>query len=157
MALQGTYEPSPNDYVAKQVREYEDSGGRDGNTMRGKPVIILWTRGRSTGAVRKTPLMRVNDGDRYAVVASQGGAPHHPVWYRNILADPQVSLQDGPEVRDYLAREVSGDDKSEWWARATAVWPDYDAYQEKTDREIPVVVLEPVESMTQHPAYAVPA
>ena len=134
------------DYVADQVRQYEDSGGREGNTMRGVPVIILWTRGRSTGAVRKTPLMRVRDGDRYAVVASKGGAPEHPVWYANLVADPHVSVQDGPEVRDYLAREVTGAEKAEWWAKATAVWPDYDAYQEKTDREIPVVVLEPVTS-----------
>ena len=144
MALQGTYEPSPNQFAANQVRQYEDSGGREANAMRGVPVIILWTRGRRSGAVRKTPLMRVNDGDRYAVVASLGGAPQHPVWYCNLVADPQVSLQDGPDVRDYTAREVTGDEKAQWWAKATAVWPDYDAYQAKTDREIPVVVLEPV-------------
>ena len=142
MPLEGPYEPSPSRYAADQVREYEASGGREGNAMRGVPVIILWTRGRSTGAVRKTPLMRVRDGDRYGVVASMGGAPQHPVWYRNLLADPHVSLQDGPEVRDYTAREVSGDEKAQWWAKATAVWPDYDAYQAKTDRQIPVVVLE---------------
>src|SRR5687767_1693824 len=99
MPLQGTYEPSPNTFAADQVQQYEASGGQEGNTLRGVPVIILWTRGRSTGAVRKTPLMRVNDGDRYAVVASMGGAPEHPVWYRNIVADPNVSLQDGSEVR----------------------------------------------------------
>ena len=143
MPLQGTYEPSPNDYVADQVREYEESGGREGNTMRDVPVIILWTRGRNSGAVRKTPLMRVEDGGRYAVVASKGGAPDHPVWYHNIVADPNVSLQDGPEVRDYLAREATGDEKTEWWRKATVVWPDYDAYQEKTDREIPLFILEP--------------
>ena len=144
MPLQGTYEPSPNTFAADQVAQYEASGGAEGNTMRGVPVIILWTRGRSTGSVRKTPLMRVNDGDTYAVVASMGGAPEHPVWYRNIVADPNVSLQDGPEVRDYRARELSGEEKTDWWAKATAVWPDYDAYQAKTDREIPIVLLEPV-------------
>lgn len=146
MALPGTYEPSPSQYAADQVRQYEDSGGREGNTMRGVPVIILWTRGRSTGAVRKTPLMRVREGDRYAVVASMGGAPQHPVWYGNLLADPNVSVQDGPEVRDYVAREVAGEEKAQWWGRATTVWPDYDAYQAKTEREIPVVVLEPAGS-----------
>lgn len=114
--------------------------------MQGKPVIILWTRGRTSGKVRKIPLMRVTDGERYTVVASKGGAPEHPLWFRNIEADPHVSLQDGPEVRDYAARVVTGEERRRWWERATEVWPDYDAYQEKTDREIPVVVLEPAAS-----------
>ena len=144
MPISGTYEPSTNTFAADQVRQYEESGGREGNTLRDVPIIILWTRGRSTGALRKTPLMRVRDGDRYAVVASMGGQPEHPVWYRNLVADPNVSLQDGPEVRDYVAREVTGDEKAEWWQKAVEVWPDYDAYQAKTEREIPVVVLEPV-------------
>jgi F420H(2)-dependent quinone reductase len=142
MALQGTYAPSPAEWVAEQVRQYEASRGSEGNTMRGVPVIILWTRGRKSGSVRKTPLMRVHDGDRYAVVASMGGAPEHPQWYANITADPHVSVQDGAEVRDFVAREATGEEKAEWWAKATAVWPDYDAYQEKTDREIPLLVLE---------------
>jgi F420H(2)-dependent quinone reductase len=143
MALEGTYAPSPAEWVAEQVRQYEGSGGSEGNTLRGVPVIILWTRGRRSGTVRKTPLMKVRDGDRYAVVASMGGAPEHPQWYANITADPHVSVQDGPEVRDFVAREVTGEEKADWWAKATAVWPDYDAYQEKTDREIPLLVLEP--------------
>ena len=142
MPIQGTYKPSPSTHAAEQVQRYEASGGSEGNTMRGVPVIILWTRGRRSGALRKTPLMRVRDGDRYAVVASMGGHPQHPVWYHNLTADPQVSLQDGPDVGDFVAREVTGDEKAEWWAKATAVWPDYDAYQAKTEREIPVVVLE---------------
>jgi F420H(2)-dependent quinone reductase len=146
MALQGTYEPSPAEWVAEQVRQYEASGGSEGNTMRGVPVIILWTRGRKSGTVRKTPLMKVRDGDRYAVVASMGGAPEHPQWYANLTADPHVSVQDGPEVRDFTAREVTGEEKAEWWAKATAVWPDYDDYQEKTGREIPLLVLEPATS-----------
>lgn len=144
MPIEGTYEPSTNTFAVDQVRQYEETGGREGNTLRDVPVIILWTRGRSSGSVRKTPLMRVRDGDRYAVVASMGGAPEHPAWYRNLVADPNVSLQDGAEVRDYVAREVTGDEKAQWWAKAVAVWPDYDAYQERTDREIPLVVLEPV-------------
>jgi deazaflavin-dependent oxidoreductase (nitroreductase family) len=143
MPLEGTYEPSPHDYVANQVQRYEETDGREGRELRGKPCIILWTRGRSSGAVRKTPLMRVNDGDRYAVVASQGGAPTNPTWYANLVADPHVSLQDGPQVRDYIAHTASPEEKAQWWPKATAVWPDYDNYQAKTDREIPLVVLEP--------------
>jgi deazaflavin-dependent oxidoreductase (nitroreductase family) len=143
MALQGTYEPSPSDYVATQVETYERTGGREGAELGGKPVIILWTRGRHSGDIRKTPLMRINDGDRYAVVASKGGAPQHPVWYLNILADSHVSLQDGAELRDYTAHIATGDEKATWWKVATAAWPDYDVYQTKTDREIPLVVLEP--------------
>src|SRR5438270_11696868 len=144
MALQQTYEPSPWDPIAAQVRRFEETDGREGNELQGKPVIILWTKGRRSGAVRKTPLMRVKDGDRYAVVASMGGAPKHPVWYLNLSADPNVRLQDGAELRDYVAREVSGDEKKQWWAKATEVWPDYDKYQASTDREIPLIVLDPV-------------
>ncbi len=143
MALQGSYAPSPWAPIADQVKLYEQSGGTDGTTLEGQPCIILWTTGRHTGEVRKTPLMRVNDGDRYAVVASLGGAPKHPVWYLNLVADPHVSLQDGPNLRDYTARVVEGDERAEWWKKATAVWPSYDEYQTKTDRTIPVVVLEP--------------
>jgi deazaflavin-dependent oxidoreductase (nitroreductase family) len=141
--LEGTYEPSAWEPVADQVRRYEESGGKDGWDLMGQPCVILWTRGRHSGRVRKTPLMRVTDGERYAVVASLGGAPKHPVWYLNLVADPRVSLQDGPDVRDYTARVVEGDDRAEWWARAREVWPPYDEYQEKTDRVIPVVVLDP--------------
>jgi deazaflavin-dependent oxidoreductase (nitroreductase family) len=145
MPLDGTYMPCTWDLAANQVERYESSGGTTGITSMGKPVVVLWTRGRRTGAVRKTPVMRVQRGDRYAVVASLGGSPRHPVWYLNLLADPRVSLQDGPEVRDYTARVVTGDEKAEWWAAATEAWPDYDNYQAKTDREIPVVVLDPVD------------
>lgn len=144
MPITGTYEPSTWQQVADQVRLYEDTGGREGNTQGGKPVIILWTKGRRSGSVRKSPLMRVKSGDQYAVVASMGGAPKHPVWYLNLLADPNVSLQDGPELRDYVARVAGPAEKPEWWARATAEWPDYDKYQTKTDREIPLVILTPV-------------
>ena len=143
MAIQGTYEPSPWAPVADQVKLYEDSGGKEGTELEGKPCVILWTKGRHSGAVRKTPLMRVKDGDRYAVVASMGGAPNHPVWYHNLVADPNVSLQDGADLRDYTARVAQGAEKDEWWSKATAEWPDYDKYQASTDREIPLIVLEP--------------
>lgn len=144
MALEGTYEPSPWEPIAEQVALFESTDGADGNLLEGKPCIILWTRGRKTGTVRKSPLMRVtDDAGRYAVVASMGGAPNHPVWYLNLVDDPNVALQDGAELRDYTARVVEGDEKAEWWARATAVWPAYDEYQAKTDRQIPLSVLEP--------------
>jgi F420H(2)-dependent quinone reductase len=143
MALEGTYEPSPWAPIANQVKLFEASGGAEGNTLEGQPCIILWTRGRHSGKVRKTPLMRVNDGDRYAVVASMGGAPKHPVWFLNIEGDPHVSLQDGTALKDYTARVVDGDERAEWWKKATAVWPKYDSYQANTDRTIPVVVLDP--------------
>ncbi len=144
MALEGTYEPSPWQPIADQVALYESSGGTEGTELQGTPCVILWTKGRNSGTIRKSPLMRVTDDDgRYAVVASMGGAPQHPVWYLNMVADTNVSLQDGPELRDYTARVVEGDEKAEWWKRATAVWPSYDDYQTKTDRSIPLIVLEP--------------
>lgn len=142
MPLEGEYEPGTWSFAADQVAKYEASRGAESNTLRGVPIVILWTRGRHSGKVRKSPLMRVEHEGRYAVVASMGGAPKHPVWYLNLVADPHVSLQDGPDVVDYVAREVVGDEKAEWWQRAVAVWPDYAEYQAKTDREIPVVVLE---------------
>jgi deazaflavin-dependent oxidoreductase (nitroreductase family) len=141
--IEGTYEPSPWEPIAEQVQLYEESGGTEGTTLEGQPCIVLWTRGRRSGNVRKTPLMRVTDGERYAVIASMGGAPQHPVWYHNLVADPKVSLQDGPVLRDYVAHEATGDEKAEWWARAVEVWPSYDDYQAATDRVIPLFVLEP--------------
>jgi deazaflavin-dependent oxidoreductase (nitroreductase family) len=144
MPLEGTYEPSPAEWVRTQVEKYEATGGKEGGELQGKPVVILTTRGRNTGRIRKAALMRVEHDGRYAVVASMGGAPKHPVWYLNLLADPVVTLQDGDRVHDMRARVVTGDEKQAWWQRATAVWPAYDEYQTKTTREIPVVVLEPV-------------
>jgi deazaflavin-dependent oxidoreductase (nitroreductase family) len=142
MPLEGEYEPSPWDLVADQVRQYEESGGTQGNTLEGKPVVILTTRGAKTGKLRKTPLMRVEHDGAYAVVASMGGAPKHPVWYHNLVANPEVTVQDGSDVLDLRAREVTGEEKATWWRYATEVWPDYDKYQASTDREIPVFVLE---------------
>ncbi|MFF0286690.1 nitroreductase family deazaflavin-dependent oxidoreductase [Streptomyces sp. NPDC005262] len=143
MPLKGEYEPSPEQWVRDQVELFESSGGTDGTTMRGMPVIILTTRGAKSGKIRKTPLMRVEHDGAYAVVASLGGAPRHPVWYHNITADPRVELQDGPLRQDMNAREVTGDEKRVWWERAVEAFPDYADYQEKTDRQIPVLVLEP--------------
>lgn len=144
MPIEGEYEPSPWEPVAEQVRLYEESGGTEGTEMNGKPCVILTTRGRRSGKLRESPLMRVTDGISYAVVASMGGAPTHPLWYLNLLDDPVVTLQDGANVRDYRAREVTGDEKAVWWARATEVWPSYDEYQANTDRVIPLVVLDPL-------------
>ncbi len=141
--LVGEYQPSPEQWVRDQVELYEGSGGTDGTTLRGRPVIVLTTLGAKSGRIRKTPLMRVEHDGRYAVVASKGGAPKHPVWYHNLVADPRVELQDGPVRQDMTAREVTGDERAEWWERAVEAWPDYAEYQKNTDREIPVFVLEP--------------
>lgn len=143
MPLEGEYEPSPEKWVRDQVELYEKSGGTKGTTMRGMPVVVLTTRGAKSGKIRKSPLMRVEHGGTYAVVASLGGAPKNPVWYYNVVADPQVELQDGPVRKDMRAREVTGDEKALWWERAVAAYPDYAEYQKKTDRRLPVFVLEP--------------
>ncbi|MBC2868448.1 nitroreductase family deazaflavin-dependent oxidoreductase [Streptomyces mexicanus] len=146
MPLEGEYEPSPEQWVREQVELYESSGGTKGTTLldTGLPVIVLTTRGARSGKIRKTPLMRVEHDGRYAVVASQGGAPKHPFWYFNLKADPHVELQDGPVKQDMTAREVTGAERAEWWERAVAAFPPYAEYQEKTSRQIPVFVLEPV-------------
>lgn len=144
MPLTGEYEPSTSDWARKQAELYEASGGTEGVDLRGHRVIVLTSVGAKTGKLRKTALMRVEHDGVYAVVASLGGAPKHPVWYFNITANPHVELQDGPDKNDYLAREVTGDEKAVWWERAVEAWPDYATYQEKTDRQIPVFVLEPM-------------
>ena len=146
MPLHGEYEPSSNQWVREQVEQYESSGGTKGNVMRGLPVIILTSLGAKSGKIRKTPLMRVESDGRYAVVASKGGAPTHPFWYFNLVANPLVELQDGPVRADMTARELSGEERQEWWARAVTAFPDYADYQNKTDRQIPLFVLEPVSS-----------
>jgi len=143
MPLHGDYEPSPWDFVADQVRQYEATDGREGYLLEGKPCVILTTTGRKTGKLRKTPLMRVEHDGTYAVVASLGGNPKHPVWYLNLLEHPDVRLQDLGKVIEGRARVVTGDEKNEWWTRAVAAWPSYDDYQAATDREIPVIVVEP--------------
>ena len=143
MALTGDYVPSPTKWVRDQVQLYESSGGTEGTTMRGLPVVVLTSMGAHSGKLRKTPLMRVEHAGRYAAVASLGGAPRHPVWYHNLSAHPRVELQDGPVKREYLAHLATGEERREWWQRAVEAFPDYAAYQEKTDREIPLFVLGP--------------
>lgn len=145
MPLTGEYEPSPSTWASDQVEEYESSGGTKGTTMRGMPVVILSTRGAKSGKLRKTPLMRVEHDGAYAVVASLGGAPKNPVWYYNVVADPDVELQDGPVKQDMVAREVTGDEKAVWWRHCVDAFPDYADYQRKTEREIPVFVLDPID------------
>ena len=142
MPLEGEYAPSPSDRAREQVELFERTNGQEGNTLGGRPVIILTSRGAKSGKLRKTPLMRVEHDGAYAAVASLGGAPKHPVWYFNVVADPHVELQDGAEKWDMQAREVTGSEKEEWWARCVEAYPPYADYQQKTDREIPVFVLE---------------
>ena len=144
MPLQGEYAPSSAEWVRKQVEQIESSGGTEGTEMRGVPVIVVTSLGSSSGKLRKNPVMRVEHDGKYVAVASKGGAPEHPAWYRNLVDHPLVEVQDGPAKGDYTARQLSGDERAQWWERAVAVWPDYDSYQANTDREIPVFVLEPV-------------
>jgi len=146
MTTNGDYEPSPNAWVRDQVELYESSGGTKGNTLAdtGMPVVIITNRGARSGKIRKTPLMRVEHDGTYAIIASQGGAPTHPLWYHNVVANPDVEVQDGPHKQAMRAREVTGEERSQWWARAVAAYPPYADYQLKTERQIPVFVLEPV-------------
>ena len=146
MPLQGEYEPSSQQWVRDQVELYESSNGTQGTTLRdtGLPVVIMTNRGAQSGKLRKTPVMRVEHEGRYAAVASQGGAPTHPAWYANLLADPHVELQDGAVRRDMRARELTGDEREQWWQRAVAAFPPYAEYQQRTDRVIPVLLLEPM-------------
>lgn len=146
MTTNGEYLPSPRAQTSQQVETYERSGGTAGTTMRGMPVVVLTMRGARTGKIRKVPLMRVEHEGRYAAVASMGGAPNNPVWYHNLRVHPDLDLQDGPARYRLRAREVSGAERDEWWARAVAAYPDYADYQLRTSRLIPVFVLEPVES-----------
>jgi deazaflavin-dependent oxidoreductase (nitroreductase family) len=144
MPLEGEYAPSTSDWARKQAELIESSGGTKGTGLGregGMAVIVLTTLGAKSGKLRKTALMRVEHGGDYAVVASIGGAPKHPNWYWNLLANPRVELQDGPEKHDYLAREVTGDEKALWWDRSVAAYPPYADYQKKTSRQIPVFVL----------------
>ncbi|MHB1593258.1 MAG: nitroreductase family deazaflavin-dependent oxidoreductase [Streptosporangiaceae bacterium] len=146
MPINGEYEPSPADWVREQVELYEASGGTEGTTLRdtGLPVVVITNLGARSGKVRKTPLMRVEHEGRYAAVASKGGAPEHPLWYYNFLANPQVELQDGPKRMTMVARLIDGAERERWWERAVGAYPPYADYQARTARQIPVFVLEPV-------------
>lgn len=141
MPLEGEYAPSTSDWARKQAEAYEASDGAAANLLRGRPIIVLTTRGAKSGKLRKTALMRVEHEGEYAVVASKGGAPEQPQWYWNLKAHPEVELQDGDQKHDYLAHELEGEEREAWWARANETWPDYANYQTKTDRLIPVFVL----------------
>lgn len=143
MTLPGEYEPSSSQWVRDQVEAYERSGGQEANTLgdTGMPVIIVTMRGNKSGKVRKIALMRVEHEGEYALVASKGGAPTHPVWYYNLQASPdEVTIQDGPEPFAAQVREVDGDERAAWWDRAVAAYPPYAEYQEKTERRIPVLI-----------------
>ena len=146
MSISGDYEPSTWEWVRQQVAEYEGSNGERGNTLRdtGMPIIVMTTVGRKTGKVRKVPLMRVEHDGEYAIIASKGGAPKNPAWVANLLADPKVMIQDGPEPFDAVVRLVEGAERDEWWERSVAAYPPYAEYQAKTDRQIPVFIASPV-------------
>ncbi|WP_315098892.1 nitroreductase family deazaflavin-dependent oxidoreductase [uncultured Cellulomonas sp.] len=143
MPLSGEYLPSTSAWARKQAETYERTHGEKANTLQGKPVVVLTSVGATSGKLRKTALMRVEHEGRYAVVASKGGTPENPAWYRNLVEHPLVELQDGAVKNDYRAHEASGAERDEWWARATEVWPAYADYQRRTTRLIPVLVLEP--------------
>ncbi len=140
------YIPSPTEWVREQVELYEGSDGAEGTELRGLPVIIVTHRGRKTGAVRKTPLMKVTDGDNYLLVGSRGGAPEDPVWVGNLRADPAVEIRDRAEVQQMRVRQVDGEEKARLWDIAVAAFPPYAEYQQRTERAIPVFVAEPVAS-----------
>ena len=146
MVLEGEYEPSTAQWVREQVELYESSGGTEGTTLRdtGMPVVIVTNRGVTSGKLRKTPLMRVEHEGVYLAVGSQGGAPTDPAWVANVVAHPVVELRDRDQVRDMRARLVTGFERAAWWERAVAAFPPYATYQERTTREIPVFVLEPL-------------
>ena len=141
MPLTGEYAPSPSDWAREQAEKFEASGGTEAADLQGKPIIVLTSVGAKSGKIRKTPLMRVEHDGEYAVVASLGGAPKHPVWYYNLVKNPRVELQDGEVKHEYEAREVTGDERAVWWERSVEAWPAYADYQKKTDRIIPVFVL----------------
>lgn len=145
MPLDGEYVPSPRGWVRDQVELFEGSGGTEGTTLgdTDMPVVIVTNMGAKTGKIRKTPLMRVEHDGRYAAVASLGGAPENPVWYYNLKANPRVEVQDGPKKLEMIAREITGDEKAQWWERAVAAYPPYAEYQARTSRSIPVFILEP--------------
>ena len=145
MTLTGERLISPEGWVRDQTEKILTKGSTEGVTIYDRPVVLVTIRGAKSGKLRYTPLMRVEHDGRYALVASKGGAPEHPRWYRNLVANPHVELQDGTETKEYDARELTGDERAQWWERSVAAYPPYAEYQEKTDRLIPVFVLEPRE------------
>jgi len=147
MTLEGEYEPSKQEWVREQVAKYEATGGREANILRGHPewpIVVITSKGAKSGKLRKNPVMRVEHDGVYAAIASYGGSPQHPVWYHNFVAHPEVELQDGPEPHLYRARIAEGEEREIWWKRSVDVYSPYAEYQEKTDRVIPVFLLERV-------------
>ena len=147
MTLQGQYVPSKQQWVRDQVAAYEESGGQRANTLRDSddPIVVITSRGARSGVLRKNPVMRVERDGKYLAVASMGGSPDNPEWYYNFVANPEVDLQDGPEAKAYRARRLDGEERVDWWAYAVQTWPTYGKYQEKTDREIPIFLLEEID------------
>lgn len=145
MPLSGEYAPGTSEWSRRQAEDFEASNGQDAAELRGMPIVVLTSVGAKTGFLRKNPLMRVEHNGEYAVLASLGGAPKNPVWYYNVVANPHVELQDGATKRDYRAHEAQGEERTIWWDRAVAAFPDYAAYATKTDRVIPLFVLEPLQ------------
>jgi deazaflavin-dependent oxidoreductase (nitroreductase family) len=147
MTIQGEYVPSKQDWVREQVERFESTNGAEANTLRdtGEPIVVITSIGAKSGKVRKNPVMRVEKDGKYVAVASKGGAPQHPEWYFNFVAHPVVDLQDGPEKKAYRARLLSGQERTQWWQYAVDTWPTYAEYQKRTDREIPVFLLEPID------------
>ena len=135
---------SPVEWVRKQTETILKNGTTDGVQVQGRDVVLIKVRGRKSGNLHWVPLMRVEHDGHYAMVASVGGGPKHPTWYHNVVADPHVELQDGTVTKDYLAREVTGEEKAEWWKRAVDAYPPYADYQKRTEREIPLFVLDPI-------------
>ena len=142
MALSGTYEPSPSEWVRDQVEKFEASNGQEANTLNGDPIVVITSVGAKSGKLRKNPVMRVERDGTYVAIASKGGTPEQPEWYYNFVEHPEVELQDGAEKHTYTARLAQGEERADWWAHAVATWPTYGEYQKKTDREIPVFLLE---------------
>lgn len=135
-------ELSPTDWVRDQTKQILEQGTTDGVEIMGRPVVLFTTVGAKSGQKRYVPLMRVEENGKYAMVASKGGDPQHPSWYHNVKANPAVTVQDGTEVQEMTAREISGDEREHWWALAVEAYPPYAEYQTKTDRQIPVFVVE---------------
>ena len=144
MTLQGEYVPSKAKWVRDQVEKYEATEGAEANTLRdtGYPIVVITSRGAKSGNLRKNPVMRVERDGAYLAVASKGGAPDNPEWYYNFVAHPEVELQDGAEKHTYRVRELAGEEREDWWRHAVATWPTYASYAEKTDRLIPLFLLE---------------
>lgn len=142
MALTGEYVPSKADWVREQVEKFEASNGQEANELNGDPIVVITSQGAKSGHLRKNPVMRVERDGTYVAIASKGGAPDQPEWYFNFVAHPEVELQDGSEKHTYLVRVAEGEERADWWAHAVKTWPTYGEYQKKTDREIPVFLLE---------------